>query len=41
MHSVTLGIIWHIFLRSIWHVGAHFNPTDHKAFVADALEKTA
>ena len=28
---VIWEIIWHIFVRGIWHIDAHFNPNDHKA----------
>jgi hypothetical protein len=30
---VTLRIIGRIFLRGIWHIDAHFNPNDHKAYL--------
>ena len=28
---MTLRIIWHNFLRDIWHIDAYFNPNDQKA----------
>ena len=30
--AVTLRIIWHNFLRAIWHIGATSYPTNHRAF---------